>query len=417
MQRSSEVKVGMLLLTGILVVAVGVLLIGQEQNVFRPKNEYSILFETVSGLSTGNPVQLDGVEVGSVDRVILPQDPAVSEIEVWVTIDERYAQRVRADSVARIKTLGLLGDKYVEITSGSPSAPLIPDEGHIPAAPATSVDALMASGEDVMDNVTAITFSLRNILERMERGEGLMGKLITDSPTNERITESLVETLEAAERVVKSVEQGDGPLPRLLHDEQLTARLETTLANLEQLTTTMQEGDGLLPSLLSDPAIKERFDGLLTRLETTTANLEELSGQMTEGDGLLPRLLGDEQLADQVSRDLEQMLENLREVSEKLNEGEGTAAKLINDPQLYESIDDILIGINESWMLRWLIRNRQKAGIEARYEDAQEGAPPEQPTPPEQPPTEESEEPPPAVDPPAGEPPDDGGEEEVRGEL
>ena len=416
MQRSSEVKVGMLLLTGILVVAVGVLLIGQEQNVFRPKNEYFVLFETVSGLSTGNPVQLDGVEVGSVGRVILPQDPAVSEIEVWVTIDERYAQRVRTDSVARIKTLGLLGDKYVEITSGSPSAPLIPDEGEISAAPATNVDELMASGEDVMDNVTAITFSLRNILERMERGEGLMGKLITDSPTNERITESLVETLEAAERVVKSVEEGDGPLPRLLHDEQLTARLETTLANLEELTTTMQEGDGLLPSLLNDPATKERFDGLLARLEATTANLEELSGQMTEGDGLLPRLIGDDELADQVSRDLEQMLQNLREVTEKLNEGEGTAAKLINDPHIYESLDDILIGINESWMLRWLIRNRQQAGIEERYEDAQEGAPPE-------PPAEETGEPPPAVDPPAVDPPaeepppDDGGEEDVRGEL
>ncbi len=126
MPREAEFKVGLLLVVTLVVAAIGILLVGQQENVFRSKNDYFILFETVSGLSSGSPTQVDGVDVGSVQRVILPEDPGQSQIKVWVQVDTRYAERVRADSQARIKTLGLLGDKYVEITSGSPEMPRIP---------------------------------------------------------------------------------------------------------------------------------------------------------------------------------------------------------------------------------------------------------------------------------------------------
>jgi hypothetical protein len=60
-------------------------------------------------------------------------------------------------------------------------------------------------------------------------------------------------------------------------------------------------------------------------------------------------------------------------VRTKLDEGEGTAGKLINDPSVYEAVQDVIIGVEESRLLRWLIRNRQKKGIETRYEE--EGGP------------------------------------------
>jgi hypothetical protein len=65
----------------------------------------------------------------------------------------------------------------------------------------------------------------------------------------------------------------------------------------------------------------------------------------------------------------------LNDTVKKINTGEGTAGKIINDPSVYESINDILIGINESKMLRWLIRNRQEKGIEKRYDTEQKAAP------------------------------------------
>jgi hypothetical protein len=62
----------------------------------------------------------------------------------------------------------------------------------------------------------------------------------------------------------------------------------------------------------------------------------------------------------------------LNSVSEKLSNGGGTVPKLINDPHIYDSVNDILIGIDDSWMLRWLIRNRQKTGIKHRYHEARD---------------------------------------------
>lgn len=369
MPRKSELQVGLLLIVTLVVAAIGILLVGQKENVFRSKNEYFILFTSVSGLSSGSPVQLDGVDVGSVERVVLAEDPGQSRIEAWVTVDSRYAERVRADSEARIKTLGLLGDKYVEITSGSPEMPQIPDRGEIPAAPATNVDELLASGEDVISNVTAITFSLRNILADMEKGEGLLGKLIKDSETNDRLTDSLVGTLESAERLMTNLETGAGPVPTLLNDEAMTRRIEAVLVRLENLTAALEEGDGLVPALLHDPEPKERFENILARLDETVTNLEALTSTLETGDGLLPKLLNDEELGGEASEDLKELLENLRRVSDKLNQGEGTAAQLLNDPEIYQALNDILIGVDESWMLRWLIRSRQKTGIETRYDE------------------------------------------------
>lgn len=365
----SEVKVGLLLVVTLAVVVAGIILLGKESNLFRSKNSYSIRFDTVSGLNTGNPVQLNGVDVGEVKRVILPRDPSESEIVVWVSIDTRYEKRIRKDSEARIKTLGLLGDKYVAISSGSLGEPVIPDEGLISTAPATSVDELIASGEDVMDNITAVTFSLREILERTRAGEGLLGELTSESTEGQRLVDTVSETLESIRNAVSRINEGRGPLARLLNDEEMGNRMEESFDRLDRVLAQAEGGEGLLPSLLNDPEGKERFNEILGRLDRATAGLETLSRDLEDKEGLLQKLLRDEEYADRIAGDLQELLSRLNTLSEKMSEGDGTVARLLNDPEIYQSLNDILIGIDESWMLRWLIRNRQKAGIESRYHE------------------------------------------------
>jgi len=62
-------------------------------------------------------------------------------------------------------------------------------------------------------------------------------------------------------------------------------------------------------------------------------------------------------------------VDRLSEASRKLTEGQGTVPMLLNDPQIYDAVNDVIIGVNESRILRWLIRNRQKKGLERRYKD------------------------------------------------
>jgi len=383
--RSREVKVGLVLLFALTVLALGVFLVGDRNNLFKRKNEYYILFDSASGLKPGNPVQLDGVDVGTIKRVVLPRDPGKEHIQVWISVDRSYGDRVRGPqggtgtpgkagetppSKARIKTLGLLGDKFIEISSGGTEYPVIPSDGEIPAAEPTNVDALVASGEDVMDNVVEISHSLSNILNRLERGEGLLGELTTDSESGRQIKASLLGAADSLQRVANKIETGEGPLPRLINDRAMANKLASSLDRLESLLAQAQNGPGLVPGLLNDPSTKAKFDDTLTNLNQVARDLHGFTADLDKSEGLLPRLVNDEEYGRRITGKVQSIVEHLDDVSVKLSEGKGTAAQLINDPKIYDAVNDIIVGVNDSRFLRWLIRNRQKKGIEKRYEGA-----------------------------------------------
>jgi phospholipid/cholesterol/gamma-HCH transport system substrate-binding protein len=379
--RTREIRVGLVILAAMVVVAAGIFLIGDKNNLFSHKSRYHVEFNSVSGLKPGSPVQLDGVDVGTVERVVLPEDPRHKQIRVWIKIDQEYGGRIRGPADpravaegqpatrARLKTLGLLGDKFIEINSGSPVYPVIPEEGLILAAQPTNVDALIASGEDVMDNVVQITHSLNTILSRMERGEGLPGDLTGETPSGQRLRTSLIGTSESLQRIASKFENGQGPLPRLLNDRAMADQLAQSLDRFESLLDQAQNGPGLLPGLLNDPASRTQFNDTLASLNKVARDLQGFTADLETSEALLPRLVKDEEYGREVAEQVRQFVQRLNEVSAKISNGPGTASKLINDPQIYQAVNDIIIGVNESRVLRWLIRNRQKKGIDKRYED------------------------------------------------
>ena len=374
MQRDSNTaKVGLTVVGALVVLAGFILAIGDQSFLFRASNSYLIMFPNAAGLAEDNPVQLNGVTVGKVDRILLSERPESEMLEVRISVERRYANRLRRDSLARIKTLGLLGDKYVEITSGSPGAVLLNPGEEIPAALPTDVDDLIASGADVVDYVVSTAQSLSTILARMERGEGLLGELVAERD-DKRITDTVIRTLESFERLTNQVEAGEGVLGRLLTDEEMGDQLASSLDTIDETLTELREGDGLASALLNDAELKTRFESTMADTEVAAADLRAIAADLRDADGLLPRLLTDEELSESLTTEVEELLQRLNSTLEQVSEGAGTAARLINDPAIYEALDDLVVGINESKLLRWLIRNRQKAGIKKRYKDAQNAA-------------------------------------------
>ena len=368
MQR--EVKVGLLVVVAFVILGVAVFLVSERRNLFALKNRYYIQFETVLGLAPGSPAQLNGVTVGSVQKVVLPESVDEKLLTVWINVDRRYGDRVREDSTARIKTLGLLGDKFIEISSGSPESPLIPSGGYVPAAPPTDVEKLLATGGDAVQNTVAISYSLRNILARMEAGEGLLGELLADSEAGRTAKQGLVAIMEGVRDITLQIQSGQGTLGQLIMDDGLAVELEASVERFNGALTSLEEGEGLITDLLHNTETRDRVQALLLNLDKTTASLSAAAEQLSSGEGLLPAMMNDEELAQQMLGDLQQMLQNLNLVSEKLATGDGTLGRLIEDPEIYEALNDIVVGLDESKMLRWLVRNRQKSGIKIRYDDA-----------------------------------------------
>jgi phospholipid/cholesterol/gamma-HCH transport system substrate-binding protein len=388
--KQSTIRVGALVTAAAVVLMMFLFFIGSEQKIFSRKNEYKVRLDTVAGLADGNPVKISGVTVGVVKDIYLPPDPKMKDVDISLMVDRKYADRIRADSRARMKKLGLLsGDSYIDISPGSPRFDPLEPGSLIPAARQTNVDQLISSGEDLVDNLVQISYSMKNILSRVDRGEGLIGELTSTPETKQRITETFMATLNKANAVLSHVESGKGLVGKLVYDDkyadQLTSSLAQSAASLQIVSANVQHsfetGEGTLPALLSDPDGKKKVVELVENLRVASANLAAFSTSMQNGQGLVPRLLNDKQYGDQALSEFSGLVHQLSEAVGKLNTGQGTAGRLISDPSVYESINDILIGINESKLLRWLIRNRQQRGIERRVDTEQKTPPPPPPAP------------------------------------
>lgn len=375
-------RVGLLVLSALAVLLAGILIIGGQNQLFRAMNQYTVRFASVQGLQAGNPVQLAGVDVGRVKEIVLPADPQAEELVVHISVDQRYAKRIRRDSVARIQTLGLLGDKFVAITSGSHDAVMVEDGGEIEAAPPTDVDRILASGESAVENIVAISSDLAKILARVESGDSVLGKLLGPLPEEGRertFFQTMDDFLDSIDRVSVALEKGESPVARLLLDDEMGARidgsvtrLESSLGRLDAVLADLQEGDGLGPALLTDTEMKESFTATLASMQSASESLDAVIAEIETADGLVPKLLYDEGFAESTQERVNRILDRLDTLSLEVVEGDGTVPMLLRDPRVYEAINDVIVGVEESWLLRWLIRNRQRAGIEERYEDARE---------------------------------------------
>src|SRR6185295_4982010 len=112
---------GLLVAVAAFVLMVFVFFIGSEQKIFAKKYEYFIHLPDAAGLAEGNPVKISGVTVGAVRDIYLPQDPKSRTVDITLTVDKKYSDRIRTDSRVRLKKLGLLsGDSYVDISPGTP---------------------------------------------------------------------------------------------------------------------------------------------------------------------------------------------------------------------------------------------------------------------------------------------------------
>ena len=369
-------RVGIIFFAAIILFAGAILTVGGKSGFFLARTSYFARFPSSQGLAPGGQVRLAGVSVGAVRSLEVPKKPG-QELTVYFDIERRYQHLVKTDSKVEIRTIGLLGDKYLEVAAGSPDKPDLPPDSEIKAVTSPEFDKILASSGDLVENILAISKSLRNILGRTEKGEGFLGEITTDSTTGKALAKSLHDTLEETRLLLADVRHGKGLVGRLLQDkglaDEVDAQLRSTLASIDRIAKTIEKGtatgEGLVPALLSDPEGKKKFFALVDALKATADGLAVFSKDLADGKGTLPQLVNDEAFAREFLADLKKLSGHLANVAAKLDSTEGTAGRLIADPTVYESINDILVGVNESKMLRWLVRDRQKSGIEKRYHD------------------------------------------------
>ncbi|MDQ5872451.1 MAG: MlaD family protein, partial [Acidobacteriota bacterium] len=212
-------RVGLVVLVALLFLVFGVLMVGKRRHLFTAKLPYHTQFDSASGLVSGNPVRLNGVTVGNVLEVNLSPDPADQRVDVRYEVDRKVAPRLRTGTRASIKTIGLLGDKYVELAGGTAQEPVVPPEGEIKPAPGAGLEKLLEGSGDLLTDLGAIARSLKSILGRTEKGEGFLGQLTSDSPEGGQLGSNLNGTLSNLNAVLAKINRGEGLAGKLLADE------------------------------------------------------------------------------------------------------------------------------------------------------------------------------------------------------
>ena len=117
-------RVGIIVFAALLLFGMIVVVVGSKTGFFLARSSYFARFPNSQGLTAGNQVRLAGVTVGTVQEVEVPKQPG-QDLTVRFDIERRYQHLVRTDSRVEIRTIGLLGDKYLEVTPGSPAQPVL----------------------------------------------------------------------------------------------------------------------------------------------------------------------------------------------------------------------------------------------------------------------------------------------------
>ena len=354
-----QFKIGLLILTSLIILALAIFLMGKERRIFERKVPFEIRFSRTIGLREGAPVSLTGVRVGSVEEMTFPRDIRENYIVVRIGVVGGVAPRIRRDTVATIRTQGVLGDKFIELTGGSAQSEPLPAGSVIRSMDPLDYEALLGEGGDVLQNFLEATASLKGILKSIEEGRGLLGQLVASEQAGKwaETAENLRSASTSLRSILRSVEKGEGLLGQLTQNkaegEKMVQDLRVGLSQLrkasESLSRTadkLERGEGTLGTLIQDPRSGKE---ILTSLRRSAANLEKVTWQLREGGGLLQRMITDRPYADRVLAHLEQTTRDLAQITGRIERGEGTIGALVNDPKLYQDTKELVGNVKGSW--------------------------------------------------------------------
>jgi len=319
----TELRVGLFVLAGLFILAVAIFYV-TGAGVLGPKYRLITYLPEVEGLQLGAPVRLDGIEIGNVQSINLTPRPPddMHNITVVMRVDKKFHESIRTDSDASLITEGLLGNRYVTIKRGLTGTE-IPPGGVIPGKEEAAMKQMVERGADLMQNLGALSEDLRGIVDKLQKGQGTLGKFLSDPSLYNHAND----TVERLNSMVASVQRGEGSIGRLVASNELYDKVNATAGHAEEVLAAVKDQKGTLGKLVYDPNMYENAKGLVEKGN-------ELIADVRAGKGSLGKLVTDDTLYAN-ARDASA---NVRDATAKLNSNQGTAGKFFTDPALYDNM-------------------------------------------------------------------------------
>lgn len=298
----SKLKVGLVVTLALGTLFITVFFAGSIENILSPKVELKAQIQNVKGLRKGAPVWVSGIEVGSVKNIGL--HPEYGTI-VTLSVNKKALEFLRKDSEASILTMGLLGDKYIELSGGSPKAEQIKPGDMINGIAVIELKDVVEISASSIKKMSDFINKLDHLVMKLEKGEGAVVKFLTDP----EIYDNLRDISKNLSVVLHEIKDGQGTIPMLLHDPSLYNRMLAATSSVEEFTLVLNNRQGTLRRLAEDPTLYEN-------LNKASQQLSSIMEKIESGEGIAGELITDKELAD----DLRNTIADMKELTKDMKE-------------------------------------------------------------------------------------------------
>jgi phospholipid/cholesterol/gamma-HCH transport system substrate-binding protein len=319
-KKSSEIWVGVFVVIGILLLVLLTLKVGQFQIGRGAGYLVNTYFDSAAGLDKNASVRVAGVHIGHVERVALEQGKA----KVTFYIPPNVI--LYKDARAYLKSVGFLGEKYVEISPGTPGFPRVQQNDQIEqGAPPPDIEQMVSKMGAIREDIKEVTKPIGEVLkavdpkkvegminnlnkfsnqltgigndaketiqkakdafskmedlgDKVNKGEGTLGKLMTDDSIYQdakKTVEAAKEAVETLKNISETIERGEGTLGKLVKDESLYQEAKETLQSVKGMTEKVEKGEGTLGKLISDDTLVKEAEKTMKKVQKAAEGLEE----------------------------------------------------------------------------------------------------------------------------------------------
>jgi len=270
-KKISDIKLGLFISIGAALLVLAIFLIGDKDALFSSRFNLKAYFNDIQGLRNGATVRLSGIDVGSVSKIDFLGDSA-GRVVITMDLLDDVKKFIRKDTKASIETEGLVGNKVVILIMGSSSADPIEDGGTIQSKEPIGFAQIIEETQGIMEYTKEMTKDLAEIVARVNRGEGTIGKILVD----EELYNEAAHLTSRADKSLQAITNEVNRLTVLFTDlstgvESVVRNVDSVVGDIDIIISDIKHGKGIMGSLIADGS---RYDSLFN---TTIINIQKTS--------------------------------------------------------------------------------------------------------------------------------------------
>lgn len=291
-----NLKLGIFVVIGTILILIASYLIGNRQNMFTRNFTVSAVFKNVNGLQVGNNVRFSGINIGTVDRLRMEND---TTIYVYMKVEEKMQKFIKRNAIATIGSDGLVGSMLVNIVPGTGEAPIVEDGDQLESYSKIGTQDMLKTLNVTNENAALLTSDLLLVTQSLTQGKGTLGRLLNDTVMASDLSKTIKNLKYSSQKV------------------------NVTLDELQKAVQSLETNDNIAGVLLSDSISASKLKHIIENLEVSSEQInkvtEDLSGvvgKIKDGEGVLNLVATDTAMANQLMR----TMQNIEDGTAKFNQ-------------------------------------------------------------------------------------------------